>query len=113
MIEDNKKSWHNRLVNALWADRLTTKKSIGMSPYQLVYGMDAIFPSSLGVPIMKIIQEVHVEPNDVQRRINQTIQLQLSKEEVYNRTQVIQENVKRIFDRRTKVDDFNIKDQVL
>jgi hypothetical protein len=30
--------------------RLTTKESIGTSPYQLVYGMDVVFPSSLGVP---------------------------------------------------------------
>ena len=73
MLEENKNSWHNQLVNALWADRITTKKSIGMSPYQLVYGMDAIFPSSLGVLVMKIIQEVQVVPNDVKRRINQTI----------------------------------------
>jgi len=73
LLEENKNSWHNQLVNALWADRITTKKSIGMSPYQLVYGMDAIFPSSLGVLVMKIIQEVQVVPNDVKRRINQTI----------------------------------------
>ena len=79
-----------------------------MSPYQLVYGMDAVFLSSLGVLVMKIIKEVQAEPNDVQRRINQTIQLQQSREEVYNNTQVIQENVKNIFDRRTKADDFNI-----
>ena len=29
-LEDNKKSWHTKLVHALWADRLTLKKSIGM-----------------------------------------------------------------------------------
>ena len=33
LLEENKKSWHNKLVHALWADRLTTKKSIGMSPF--------------------------------------------------------------------------------
>ena len=60
-LEDNKKSWHTNLVHALWADRLTLKKSIGMSPYQLVYGADAIFPTSLGVPVMKLIQEVQSE----------------------------------------------------
>ena len=58
LLEENKKSWHNKLINALWDDRLTTKKSIGMSPYQLVYGMDVVFPSSLGVPVMKLIQEL-------------------------------------------------------
>jgi hypothetical protein len=84
-----------------------------MSPYQLVYGMDVVFPTSLGVPVMKILQEVHAEPNDIQRRINQTIQLQQSKEEVYNTTQMIQENIKKIYDRRTKDDDFQIGDKVL
>jgi len=33
LLEDNKKSWHSKLVHALWANRLTTNKSIGMSPY--------------------------------------------------------------------------------
>jgi hypothetical protein len=113
MLQDNKKSWHNKLVHALWADRLTTKRSIGMSPYQLVYGMDVVFPTSLGVPVMKLLQEVQVEPNDIQRRINQTIQLQQSREEVYNQTQVIQENIKKIYDRRTKADDFQLGDKVL
>ena len=58
LLEDNKKLWHSKLVHALWADILTVKKSIGMSPYQLVYGTDVIFPTSLGVTVMKLIQEV-------------------------------------------------------
>ena len=33
LLEDKKKSWHPNLVHALWADRLTLKKSIGMSPF--------------------------------------------------------------------------------
>jgi hypothetical protein len=55
-----------------------------MFPYQLVYGIDVVFPTSLGVPVMKLLQEVQAEPNDTQRRINQMIQLQQSREEVYN-----------------------------
>ena len=57
-LQENKKSWHDKLVFSLWADRLTTKRSIGMSPYHMVYGMYVVFPSSLGVPVMKIIQEL-------------------------------------------------------
>lgn len=72
-LEDNKKTWNKKLINALWADRLTTKKSIGTSPYELAYGMEAIFPSSLGIPVMKLHQESQTEPNGIQRRINQTI----------------------------------------
>ena len=70
MLEENKKIWHKKLTNALWVDRLTTNRSIGTSPYELVYGMEAIFPSSLGAPVMKLLQEAQVQPNDIERRIN-------------------------------------------
>jgi len=76
-------------VNALWADNLTTKKSIATSPFQLVYGMEVVFLSSLGTPVMKLLQELQVEPNDIQRRINQTIHLHQTREEVYIISQVV------------------------
>ena len=56
-----------------------------MSPFHLVYGTDAIFPNSLGVPVMKLIQELQTEDNDMIRRINQTIHLQKTREEFYNK----------------------------
>jgi hypothetical protein len=84
-----------------------------MSPYQLVYATGAVLPLSLGFPIMKLLHEVQVEPNEVQRRINQMIHLTESRKELYNKTQVIQENIKKIFDRRTKEDDFELGNLVL
>ena len=75
VLEENKKNWHKKLVNSLWADRLSNKRSIGMSPYELVYGMEAKFPSSLGIPVIKLLQEIQAESNEIQRRINQTIHL--------------------------------------
>eukprot|EP00253_Pinus_taeda_P005071 PITA_05071 len=47
LLEINKKCWHKSLVNALWADRVSQKKSIGMSLFELVYGVDTVFPTSL------------------------------------------------------------------
>ena len=82
LLEENKKSWHNKLVHDLWADKLTTKKSIGMSPYQLVYGTEVVFPTSLGIPVIKLVQEIQTEEDSMVRRINQTIHLQQTREEV-------------------------------
>ena len=45
LLQDNKRAWHAKLFFALWANRVSTKKSIGTSPFQLVYGTDAIFPA--------------------------------------------------------------------
>ena len=43
LLEDNKRAWHTKLKYALWADRISTKKAIGMSPFQLVYGAKVFF----------------------------------------------------------------------
>ena len=55
LLEDNKKAWHAKLKFALWADRVSTKKSIGTSPFHPVYGTNVIFPVSLGVIAMKFL----------------------------------------------------------
>jgi hypothetical protein len=62
---------------------------------------------------MKLLQYVQSKPNDSQRRINQMIHLLQSREEVFIKTQVIQENIKKIFDKQTKEDDFELGDLVL
>eukprot|EP00253_Pinus_taeda_P027894 PITA_27894 len=113
VLEENKKNCHKKLVNALWEDRLTTKRSIGVRSYELVYGLEAKFPSSLGIPVMKLLQESQAEPNGMQRRVNQIICLQQTRDQVYNRVETLQEKLKKAFDRRTKVEDFNMGDKVL
>ena len=49
----------------------------------------------------------------MQRRINQTIHLQQTREEVYERTQLVQENMKKQFDKSTKANNFQIGSVVL
>ena len=47
------------------------------------------------------------------RRINQTIHLQQTREEVYSRAVRMQERIKRQFDKRAKASDFKVGDKVL
>ena len=49
----------------------------------------------------------------MQRRVNQTIHLQQTREEVYQKAQLAQDKIKQIFDRRAKENDFQIGDKVL
>eukprot|EP00253_Pinus_taeda_P026646 PITA_26646 len=113
LLQENKKAWHLKLKYALWADQIFTKRSIGTSPYELVYGAEAIFPTSLRVPVMKLIQGLEEEPNVVQRRINQLIALQEKRNEVFDSHQQSQNRIKRAFDKKIKEVTFQIHDKVL
>ena len=63
--------------------------------------------------MIKLVQEIQTEEDSMVRRINQTIHLQQTREEVYNRAVKVQENIKRLFDKRTKAADFKIGDKFL
>jgi hypothetical protein len=84
LLQENKRAWHKKLIYALWEDRITTKNSISMSPFQIVYDTDAIFPTALGLPVRKLLQEQEAKPDDAQRRINQLIHTQQAREQAYN-----------------------------
>lgn len=81
----------------MWANRVSTKKYIGTSPFQLVYGSNVIFPYQLGIPLMKYIHDEIEEPNNMQRRICQIIEVQQAKEMMYQRAQAYQGKIKTIF----------------
>jgi transposase InsO family protein len=70
VLRKNKKSWHVHLKYALWANRIGTKKSISTSPFQMVYGTNAVLPINPTLPLMKLWQYEKEEPNHVTRRIN-------------------------------------------
>ena len=73
---------------ALWADRISTKRAIDMSPFQLVYGAEIIFPASLGIPVMKLLRDPLDEPNPIQRRINRIIELNEVRDRAYDKVQI-------------------------
>ena len=62
---------------------------------------------------MKYLQEQETESNDIQRRINQLIEVHQIREKVYDRSQLMQRRMKNIFDRKVKTDDFQLGDSVL
>jgi len=113
LLVTNKKGWHKKLVNALWADRVSQKKSIGMSPFEIVYGIDTVFPTSLAVPVVKLLQEASSEKDHFHWRISQMIHLQQMREEVFQNTFRLQERIEKIYDRKAKADKFKIEDIVL
>jgi hypothetical protein len=71
LLDDNKKAWDSKMKFSLCTDRVTTKRYLGTSPFQLVYGVEAIFASQFSLPVEKFFQDYQGEPNDMVRRILQ------------------------------------------
>jgi len=98
---------------ALWADRVTSKKSIGTSPFKLVYGVEAIFLVQLALPVARFLQEADSEPDDHTRRIFQLVELQQEREGLLEKTELHQKRIKETFDRKVKTKVFKAGDLVL
>ena len=69
LLEDNKKNWDAKLKYALWAERVTIKKSTGNCPFRLVYGTEVVFPIQLTLLVAKFLQEDQNEEEDMAKRI--------------------------------------------
>jgi hypothetical protein len=106
LLEDNRKAWDSKLKFALWADRVTTKISLRISPFQLVYRTDAVFPTQLALPMAKFFQECQEEPDDMIRRIHQLVEVQQIREKTMDRAHDRQQKIKQAFDTKVRKEIF-------
>jgi hypothetical protein len=113
LLEDNTKSWDSKLKFALWAGRVTTKRSLGISPFQLVYGIEAIFPTQLALPVAKFLQDQQGELDDMVRRMHRLVEVLQTKEQLLDKAQNHQHNIKQGFDKEVNQEYFQLGDLVL
>jgi hypothetical protein len=69
LLEDNNKAWDSKMKFALCVDRVTTKQSLGISPFQLVYGIEVVFPTQIDLHVAKFLHDQQGEHDDMVRRI--------------------------------------------
>jgi hypothetical protein len=74
---ENQKNWHNTLFNALRANRVTPKTSVGNSPFFIFYGREAILPPHVHLPSLQLSQKVQEEEcPPLESRINALLKLE-------------------------------------
>ncbi|RVW91364.1 hypothetical protein CK203_035458 [Vitis vinifera] len=52
-LEQAKGKWVEELPGILWAYRTTPGQPTGNTPFALAYGMDAVIPTEIGLPIIR------------------------------------------------------------
>jgi hypothetical protein len=57
-IDQNQKNLNLKLMDALWASKLTPKDSTGTSPYSWVYGKEAKMPINLEINALTYVVNI-------------------------------------------------------
>ncbi|RDX61268.1 Gypsy retrotransposon integrase-like protein 1, partial [Mucuna pruriens] len=66
------KDWHDMLPYTLHGYRTSVRKSIGATPYSLVYGTEAILPVEVEIPSLRVLAEAELDESEwVQSRLDQ------------------------------------------
>eukprot|EP00253_Pinus_taeda_P030499 PITA_30499 len=80
----------------------TTYYPQGKSPFALVYGKVVVFLIQLAMSMVKLLQEAEEEPSALTRRINWLVKLHENKEQVGAKLSNYQQNMKSLFDKKSK-----------
>ena len=64
MLEDHPRDWHIILSETLWACRTSKRDSIGVSPYSLTNGQDAILLIEVIVHSLRVSRHNGLNPQE-------------------------------------------------
>ena len=90
--------------DALLADRPTPKRAIGISPFELVYGVEAVLPLPLELATCKLKTTIEdgVFKEGLEKRILYLTKLQEERADMVDRITEHQGRVKKLFDKRAR-----------
>jgi transposase InsO family protein len=106
--------WDARVYDALWAYRCAFKVSTKYTPFQLVYGQEAILPIELEIPTLRIAIEERLDDEaSLQNRLSMLEQLDETRAQAYLNNEAIQRHRKTYYDSKLTPKVINDNDLVL
>ena len=66
-VQMHRKDWLGKLHEALWAYKITWKKSTSFTPYQLVYGKKVLLLIEFQIHTFKLAADLGVELSEAQK----------------------------------------------
>jgi hypothetical protein len=113
-ISKSRTNWDTKLFAALWAYRTAYKVTTGCTPFQLVYGLEAILPIELEMESLRIaIDERLGEMESHQSRLQDLEKLDETRKDAVLRMEAIQKRRKSYYDSKLKPKVFEVNDWVL
>ena len=113
MIGVHKRRWHLILSSALWAYRTSVRNATGFTPFQLVYGLEAILPIQCEISSLKLAVDLLPGTSEEEAHLLELIQLDETHRDVALANEAHKKRVKAQFDKNVKPHDFSEGDLVL
>ena len=63
-IEDHPRRWHEVLSEALWAHRISRHGATRVTPFELVYGQEAVLPVEVNLAALRFAQQNDLSAKD-------------------------------------------------
>jgi hypothetical protein len=91
-VNENRKDWSQRLLEALWAYITTWRNTTGFSPYELVYGKSVVFPMEFEIKTLRNASDDNLDLTDAQTaRLQQLNELDEKRLDAIHQTTMIQQ----------------------
>ncbi len=113
MIGVHKWDWHLILYSALWAYQTSVRNATGFTPFQLVYGLEAILPVQCEISSLKLGIDLLPGTSEEEDRFLELIQLDETHRDATLANEAHKKWVKAQFDKNVKPRVFSEGDLVL
>ena len=113
IIGIHKSNWHTMLFSALWAYRTSTKNSTCFTPFQLVYGLEAVLPIECEIPSLQIAIELLPATSEEEKHFLYLAQLDENRRTAALATEAHAKRMQAQYDRSVTPRNFSEGDLVL
>ncbi|XP_070012419.1 uncharacterized protein [Nicotiana sylvestris] len=113
MIQSSRQ-WHEKLSFALLRYFTTVRTSVGAIPYLLVYGTEAVIPTEVEIPSLRIIVEAEIEDSEwVKIRLEQLTLIDEKWMGTVCHRQLYQQRMTREYNKKVRPRNFEVGKLVL
>jgi hypothetical protein len=98
-INSAKSNWHLMLYSTLWAYRTSVKTATRFSPFQLIYGLEAVLPIECQIPSLKLAVQLLPDTSPLEEWLVYLEQLNEQRRDVALANEAHKHKVKCQYDR--------------
>ncbi len=113
VVSGTKTDWEMKLPSVLWAYRVAYKTSIGTTPFNMVFGLDAILPMEFLIPTLRVAKELEWTGHELSERLDELEKLDETRLKAVTGMYALKRRQKLFHDNHILTKQFQLGDLVL